>query len=461
MVVVFAPGISGVEQPSEPIPVEGSWQHETPTAQTDPAMIHSDWESSSALIQKASFSAPAVYYARSPLASISSSTQPAGGNDEPAPVPMGGRLELSGTLDPDHPSVTLNIPLDAGSQLLVLNLSGPLGDPQGGSQIVPVFGQAGLYGSTGALQLEFDPPNGPGQLPGPSMMAEIRGASPGSHFNVQITAGGGSSELDSSSQSSAGTLASTSPSSSWNVAFTLEIERQDVGNITPSAGSAVGAGPAIGTLVGTVTPQSGASLVSPSESLPVGDNADALPDALETTTAVVSSTPLAADVEPESFDGFDVRVSTGPLASRSASPLGPTLASIDSEATQPVDRHERCSLRRSTVSPTLTKCSRPPGARAAWIGNCPCFREASHDLWSLMTASRSSRFVGVGVFPSRSHRRDMAITVRSPSSGDAPLRSGPGSPAVWPRAGPNRVQAQTRLPTSPSVVPVRLMFRST
>jgi hypothetical protein len=43
----------------------------------------------------------------------------------------------------------------------------------------------------------------------------------------------------------------------------------------------------------------------------------------------------------ESFDGFNLRVMTGPLASRAASPLGPTLASIDAEATQQVDRHER------------------------------------------------------------------------------------------------------------------------
>ena len=61
-----------------------------------------------------------------------------------------------------------------------------------------------------------------------------------------------------------------------------------------------------------------------------------------TTTVNVPTTGTETDaVRGESFDSFNVRVSTGPLASRTASPLGPTLASIDGEATEPVDRYER------------------------------------------------------------------------------------------------------------------------
>jgi hypothetical protein len=38
---------------------------------------------------------------------------------------------------------------------------------------------------------------------------------------------------------------------------------------------------------------------------------------------------------------FDVRLSSGPLASRSASPLGPALATVMADPAPPVDRHER------------------------------------------------------------------------------------------------------------------------
>ena len=43
----------------------------------------------------------------------------------------------------------------------------------------------------------------------------------------------------------------------------------------------------------------------------------------------------------ESTDSFNLRVPTGPLASRGGGALGPTLALVDAEPTQPVDRLER------------------------------------------------------------------------------------------------------------------------
>ena len=91
------------------------------------------------------------------------------------------------------------------------------------------------------------------------------------------------------------------------------------------------------------TPQGGASVTSltwaaeqPGETAPADEQAP--------TSSVVTTTTATTDsTEPpsESFDGFNLRVLTGPLASRTAGPLGPTLASIDAEATQQVDRHER------------------------------------------------------------------------------------------------------------------------
>ena len=49
----------------------------------------------------------------------------------------------------------------------------------------------------------------------------------------------------------------------------------------------------------------------------------------------------AGGLVPESLDGFNVRVPTGPFASRSAGPLGPILATSEADLTPPVDRHER------------------------------------------------------------------------------------------------------------------------
>ena len=75
---------------------------------------------------------------------------------------------------------------------------------------------------------------------------------------------------------------------------------------------------------------------------PAGEDGESAPAAQAATTTVASATTADTPEPPsESLDSFNVRVSTGPFASRSASPLGPTLASIDAEATQQVDRHER------------------------------------------------------------------------------------------------------------------------
>ena len=126
----------------------------------------------------------------------------------------------------------------------------------------------------------------------------------------------------------------------FNVSFVLEVQRQDLATPTQDTAAGSSGSLSIGTLIVAPTPQSGSSVA------PVDSTADAPAettpevDQVASTTATVATTETA-EQPADSFDGFNVRVLTGPLASRTASPLGPTLASIDAEATQEVDRHER------------------------------------------------------------------------------------------------------------------------
>jgi hypothetical protein len=78
-----------------------------------------------------------------------------------------------------------------------------------------------------------------------------------------------------------------------------------------------------------------------------------LPDPPASTDAIGNTqvvTGQATDLPPssesipltsEGSGSFEVRVATGPLASRSAGPLGPLLATVVADPAPPVDRHER------------------------------------------------------------------------------------------------------------------------
>ncbi len=144
-----------------------------------------------------------------------------------------------------------------------------------------------------------------------------------------------SSSSAPTSESGTTGVASTSPSGP----FVSSVQRQDDQD-TASAASA----PAQGVLAIGMTPFSASSsALAPATIDSVAQRA------LETTADASFSTPepaaiVLANLEETSTGaegGFDSRILTGPLASRTAGPLGPILASIGADPTPEVDRAER------------------------------------------------------------------------------------------------------------------------
>ena len=71
--------------------------------------------------------------------------------------------------------------------------------------------------------------------------------------------------------------------------------------------------------------------------------------AASTQDAPPPASSVALEPVLDSSDGFNLRVPTGPFASRSTSPLGPLLAGIGNDPTPEVDRNERACSRKSTA----------------------------------------------------------------------------------------------------------------
>ena len=125
-------------------------------------------------------------------------------------------------------------------------------------------------------------------------------------------------------------------SSNWALSFFLNIQLQVQTAPPPTSTSAQGQ-TAIGTLTVAPSGQPSTSHDSPESSTTesvVAANSGAAP------TAALSNSSVS-DQSLDLSDDFNERVPTGPLASRSASPLGPIIAASMANPTSPVDRHER------------------------------------------------------------------------------------------------------------------------
>lgn len=251
------------------------------------------------------------------------------------------RLEIAGSLSSDQPTMTFQIPVGPMTEALGLSL-----DQTGGNGgMVPEFGQMELLNPNGTPIEQAPPPGGSANML-QALSVLLRGASANSRLQVQVVAVDPSSGASSSSSNAeSGTTAMPGPNSSFNVSFVMEVQRQDFTMSTPDANGSVPGAVPVGTLIVASSFPTG-SMVSSSDwtTSADGETASGAAEPTSTTTTVsVATTEIESGdaTDGESFDSFNVRVSTGPLASRTASPLGPTLASIDGEATEPVDRHER------------------------------------------------------------------------------------------------------------------------
>jgi hypothetical protein len=252
------------------------------------------------------------------------------------------RVEVTGTLSPDQTTMTFDVPVDAQTESVGVNVQA-MG---GGSNATPVVGLMALVNPAGTTMAQIGPPSGPGASVLQGLTVQLRNATDGSHVLIQITTAEplSGSAVSSSSGAESGNTVSPSPASNDDVPFVLDVQQQDAPTAVQVSGPLVQAPELVGTLVVAPTPQGGSSVSSSTSTASAEEDGESAPTAQSAVTTVASTTTaLSAAPEPPSgsLDSFNVRVSTGPFASRSASPLGPSLASIDAEATQQVDRHER------------------------------------------------------------------------------------------------------------------------
>ncbi len=260
------------------------------------------------------------------------------------------RLDLTGTLDPGETAMTFQIPVAGMNDALGLNL-----DQTGGTGgMVPVFGQMELLNPSGTTIEQASPPAGAGTNMLQALTVLLHNATTNSRLQIQVVAAEPSSgAIGSSPGTEAGTTAAPSQNTNFNVSFVLEIQRQDLVSPTQETTGSVPTSFSVGTLIVGSSPQSGSSVGTFAGTTEAPVESTTAEEQVAPTAAVAASATEPAEPTSESFDNFNFRVLTGPLASRTASPLGPTLASIDAEATQPVDRDERAMSQEIKGLPSL------------------------------------------------------------------------------------------------------------
>jgi hypothetical protein len=238
-------------------------------------------------------------------------------------------VELEGALDPDHTSMTILIPVGPLTQAVGVSVRGVKAFSLDAS---PVVEQMVLLDQNGSAVAQVGPLWDPGANAAPqSVTISLDGAPVGGNLLVQIAAPSGGTMSSSTLQMT------TSPS--WNLPFVMDVQRQDAGSAVPTGQTLDGVQGAMSLLVATPSGQmvpTPPSLSSESSTAPGG------PPGRDASSAYTSA-PASGSTNPTSGSSgsFDVRVSTGPLVSRSAGPLGPSLATIMTDPAPPVDRHER------------------------------------------------------------------------------------------------------------------------
>lgn len=248
--------------------------------------------------------------------------------------------ELRGTLDAGQPVITYDIPIGPVSQSLGVTVRPAPGMPAGE---VPVVDEMSLVDSAGKTLEQVGWPGGAGGFPSPAVLVQLHDAPVGDHILVDVAAVEASSLSSSSTSSTTSTLGSgvvtasaPSQSANWSVPFVLDVQRQQSSASSTDAAPVVAGTETIGTLIVAPAQQ---PVIFASSSVPAEQGGSTVVDAQPTNTALAA--PPASDLVTEPTDSFNLRVPTGPLASRGGGALGPTLALVDAEPTQPVNRLER------------------------------------------------------------------------------------------------------------------------
>ena len=245
-------------------------------------------------------------------------------------MPLGIRDSAAGALIVGKPWL-MQVPVESPYDSFLFTVHGT--DESAPS---PGFGSVAVFDSAGNPLFQGDL-LGPGAGAGPlqSFNLSLRGGPAGGHLVVSV------SMLGNSTTTESGTTGVSAPStnSGLSVPFVVTVQRLDVQDPASAA-----TGPAQGPLaVGTV-----ALAASSVPGVPAGADSPGQQSTVTTGDSSQSSSDepapvLTADGEPtsESADGFNLRLPTGPFASRNAGPLGPILASVGGDPTPEVDRLER------------------------------------------------------------------------------------------------------------------------
>jgi hypothetical protein len=252
-------------------------------------------------------------------------------------LPGARHVELESTMNSLQGSISVvDIPVDPATEALGLSLHSMPGDGEGPA---PVVDGIVLVDRDGDPVAQLGPLWG-SQAPPPvrNVTVSLDNAPAGGNLLVQIS-------VPSSGSSSATGIVSPSGS---QLPYLMDIQRQEMGSTPAITAAAALAGPVpslvrsgIGALTTTSTMggQGGDSSPStdPSSTAAAGVEANAPPIVVDQGEIITPDSESAADPA----GSFNVRVSSGPLASRSASPLGPALATVLADPAPPVDRHER------------------------------------------------------------------------------------------------------------------------
>jgi hypothetical protein len=263
------------------------------------------------------------------------------------PVPIGVSLaEMRGTLDAAQPAMTYEIPVGPMTQSLGVTVR-PATDLPAGEE--PVVDEMALVDSTGKTLEQVGPPGGAGGFPSPAVFVQLHDPLDGDRVVVEIgtvEASLSTSPISTSSNlsgfgSGVVTPSASSQSASWGVSFVMSVQRQQSSASSTDAAAVVPGTETIGTLIVASTQQPVAFGSSSSSSVPAEQVGSTSLDVQATNTAGAAAPEPATELVTQSAESFNLRVPTGPLASRGGGALGPTLALVDAEPTQPVDRLER------------------------------------------------------------------------------------------------------------------------
>jgi hypothetical protein len=235
--------------------------------------------------------------------------------------------------------MTLQIPVGPTTQEVGVSVRPGSG---AGADEAPVLAELTLVDKDGDIIAQLSPiSNAQYSNPSDAVTVSLSGAPVGGSLIVQFAASTGGAV-------STPTAATATPASSeLTVPFVIDVQRLESvaaggsGGIGSSVGSFPGAGRAgIGTLFWTTKGQDQNSIASTTTTT------DAPFVGPESATVINQESPIPpgdelATTAAEAPPDFSGRIATGPLASRSAAPLGPSLATVLLDAAPAVDRHER------------------------------------------------------------------------------------------------------------------------